>query len=133
MTIRSILALVLLLPLAGLLSSCASSSASYKEPMLSAAGFKVKKPETAQQISLYNQLEPYKVQRGEYKGKIFYAYKDEKQGVAYIGGETEYQKYQEIATARRIANDQRQAAEMNRNLAYGWYGAYRPYYGFRYY
>ena len=54
MNIRSTLALILLLPLTALLSNCASSGASYKEPMLSAAGFKVKQPETANQISLYN-------------------------------------------------------------------------------
>ena len=133
MNTRSILALVLLLPLTALLTNCASSGASYKEPMLSAAGFKVKTPETAQQIALYNQLPAYELQRGTHEGKTFYAYKDEKQGVAYVGNEEQYQKYQQIATQRRIANDQRQAAEMNRNLAYGWYGAYRPYYGYRYY
>lgn len=116
-------------PLSVLLTSCSSTSASSTEPLLSAAGFKVKTPETAEQKALYDQLPSYKIQRGKHEGKIFYAYKDEKQGVAYVGGEDEYQKYQQLATQRNIARDRRMAAEMQRDMSYRWYGAYRPFYG----
>jgi len=113
------------------LGSCASTGASSTEPLLSAAGFTSRTPENAKQQELYNQLTPYKVQRGEYKGKVMYAYKDEKKGVAYVGDEAAYQRYQKLAVERRIAQENYQAAQMNRDLAYGWYGAYGPYYGYR--
>jgi hypothetical protein len=120
----------LLLWVIGLMTGCASMSASSTEPLLSAAGFRVRTPETAAQKAIYAELPPYKVQRGTHQGKVFYAYKDEKQGVAYIGGEAEYQKYQELAVQRRIARDQYEAAQMNQTMAYRWYGAYPTrYYG----
>ena len=113
-----------LIPLTGLVAGCASMSASSTEPLLSAAGFRVRTPETAAQKSIYAELPPYKVQRGTHQGKVFYAYKNEKEGVAYVGGEAEYQKYQRLATERRIARDQYEAAQMNQAMAYRWYGAY---------
>jgi len=111
----------------GLVTGCASMGASSTEPLLSAAGFRARTPETAAQKSIYAELPPYKVQRGTHQGKVFYAYKNEKEGVAYVGGEAEYQKYQELAVQRRIARDQYEAAQMNQAMAYRWYGAY-PYY-----
>ena len=115
----------------GLLTGCASMSASSTEPLLSAAGFRVRTPETAAQKSIYAELPPYKVQRGTYQGKVFYAYKNEKEGVAYVGGEAEYQKYQQLAVQRRIARDQYEAAQMNQAMAYRWYGAYPGQYYYR--
>jgi outer membrane murein-binding lipoprotein Lpp len=108
----------------GLLTGCASMSASSTEPLLSAAGFRARTPETAAQKSIYAELPPYQVQRGTHQGKVFYAYKNEKEGVAYVGGEAEYQKYQQLAVQRRIARDQYEAAQMNQAMAYRWYGAY---------
>lgn len=121
-------AIFILSPLAALFTSCSSMGASGTEALLSAAGFKVKSPETAQQRDLYTQLPSYKLQRGKHEDKIFYAFKDEKQGVAYVGGEKEYQRYQQLATQRDIARDQRMAAEMQRDMSFRWYGAYGPYY-----
>lgn len=109
------------------LSSCASLDASNKEPLLSAAGFVVRTPETPKQKELYTAAPPYKVQRISVNGKVFYGYKDEARGVAYVGGEAEYQRYQQLAIQQRIARDNYQAAEMNRDMALGWYGAYGPY------
>ena len=117
-----------LIPLTGLVAGCASISASSTGPLLSAAGFRVRTPETAAQKSIYAELPPYKVQRGTHQGKVFYAYKNEKEGVAYVGGEAEYQKYQRLATERRIARDQYEAAQMNQAMAYRWYGAYPGHY-----
>ena len=128
--LRRLLAFVLLLAAGPVLTGCASMGASSTEPLLSAAGFRVKTPENARQREIYAELPPYKLQRGSYQGKTFYAYKDEKQGVAYVGGEAEYQKYQELAVQRRIARENYEAAQMNQAMAYRWYGAYpRAYYG----
>lgn len=129
-TIRRLLLLVLLSATGPFLSGCASMGAAGTEPLLSAAGFRVKTPENAAQREIYAALPPYKLQRGSHQGRVFYAYKDEKQGVAYVGGEAEYQKYQQLAIERRIAREQYEAAQMNQTMAYRWYGAYPPgYYG----
>jgi hypothetical protein len=112
-------------------SGCASMGASSTEPLLSAAGFVSRAPENAKQQELYNQLPPYKVHRATHQGKVIYAYKDEKKGLAYVGNDQAYQRYQQLAVQRRIAADNYAAAEMSRDAAYGWYGYYGPYVGAR--
>ncbi len=115
-------------PLA-ILASCAGTGASRTEPLLSAAGFVGRSPENNRQKELYDRLPPYRIHRASYKDKVIYAYKDEQKGLAYVGDEAAYQRYQQLATQRRIAEDYRAAAEMNRDAAWGWYGAYGPYIG----
>lgn len=122
------------------LSGCASMGSSNTKSMLSAAGFRVKTPETGKQKELYAAAEAYKVQRITANGKTFYAYKDEKSGTALVGDESNYQQYEKLAVQQRIAQQEYQAAEMRREAAMGWYGAYGygvygpspiPYGGFR--
>jgi hypothetical protein len=122
---RSLAACVVGLVLVGL-AGCASLDAPNQKSLLTAAGFRVRTPETAQQRELYTAAPAYKVQRLTVKGKTYYAYKDEKQGVAYVGGEAEYQRYQQLAIQQRIARDQYMAAEMNQQMASNWYGAWGP-------
>lgn len=112
---------------ATLLCQCTGIGASSTEPLLSASGFRVVTPETDRQKAVYLTLPAYKVQRGNHDGKIFYAYKNEKEGVAYVGGEEEYRRYQQLAVQRRIAQDHYRAAQMNEMTASRWYSAY-PYY-----
>jgi hypothetical protein len=107
-------------------AGCASLDAPNQKSLLTASGFRVRTPETAQQRELYAVAPPYRVQRLTVKGKTYYAYKDEKQGVAYVGGEAEYQRYQQLAIQQRIARDQYMAAEMNQQMAWNWYGAWGP-------
>jgi hypothetical protein len=109
------------------LAGCASIDAANTEPLLSAAGFVARTPETPKQKELYAAAPASKLQRVAMNGKVFYAYKDEAKGVAYVGTEAEYQRYQQLAVQQRIARDNYQAAEMNRNMAWGWHGAYGPY------
>lgn len=107
------------------LSSCASVGSSNTRSLLSASGFQEKTPETARQKELYAKAEPYKLMRVKAKnGKVVYAYKDEKTGTAFVGSESNYQQYQKLAVQQQIAREQYQAAEMERDMAYGWYGAY---------
>ena len=105
---------------------CASLDSSNQKSLLSAAGFRVRTPETARQKELYSAAPSYKVQRIHAKGKVFYVYKDEKDGVAYVGGEAEYQHYQTLALKQRIAREQIMAAEMQSSMAWNWYGAWGP-------
>ena len=113
-----------------LLAGCASMGSSNTESMLSAAGFRVKTPQTPKQKQIYTALPPYQVQRATVPGKgVFYVYKDEKAGVAYVGREQEYQRYQQLAIQQQIAQNQIMAAEMEQQAALDWYGGF----GFRRY
>jgi hypothetical protein len=105
---------------------CASFDAANQESLLAAAGFRERTPETQKQKDLYAAAESYKVHRVTFNGKTFYAYKDEKKGTAWIGGDAEYQRYQQLAIQQRISSEYYAAAEMNRDAAMGWYGAYGP-------
>jgi hypothetical protein len=112
------------------LVACAGMGSSNTKSLLSASGFSVKTPETAKQKEMYAAAESYKILRVTSKGKTFYAYKDEKTGTALIGDESNYQKFEKLAIEQNIARQQYQAAEMQREMAMGWYGAYGPYRGY---
>ncbi|MEO5913048.1 MAG: hypothetical protein ABIS50_02365 [Luteolibacter sp.] len=106
------------------LAGCASMGSSNTKSLLTASGFREKTPETAKQKELYAAAPAYKVQRITANGKTFYAYKDEKNGTALVGNESNYQQFEKLAVQQRIAQQEYQAAEMRRDAAYGWYGAY---------
>jgi len=70
---------------------------------------------------------PYQVERAAVKGKgVFYVYKDEKAGVAYVGREQEYQRYQQLAIQQQMAQDQYMAAQMQADAAWRSCGAWGP-------
>jgi hypothetical protein len=110
-----------------LLAGCASMGSSNTESLLSAAGFIVRTPQTPKQQQIYAALPPYQVHRATVNGKVFYVYKDEKAGVAYVGREQEYQRYQQLAIQQQIAQNQITAAEMEQQAALNWYTGF----GFR--
>jgi len=119
------LLLSLLAPLV-LLASCAGVGSSNTKRLLSASGFQPKTPQNESQQQIYDQMDPYKLYSKEIKGKMLYAYKDPEEARVYIGGPDEHQKYQAYAAQQQIAQDQRVAAEMRMEAAYGW-GAWGPY------
>ena len=115
-----------LLGLAGLgltLAGCAEMASSNTKSLLSASGFRIRKPETPMQKEVYAALTPYHLESVSYKGKTVYVYKDEEQGVAYVGREPEYQNYCRLAVQQRIAQDYH-AAAMSPYWAGRWYGAW---------
>ena len=124
--LRLLIAMVVTVCALGGLVGCAGLESSNTKSLLSAAGFRVRTPETPAQKELYAALAPHHVQRATVKGKVFYLYKDEKAGVAYVGHEAEYQRYKELAIQQRVAQDYYMAAEMNSMYAYRWYGAWGP-------
>jgi hypothetical protein len=108
-----------------LLAGCAEMASSNTKSLLSAAGFRVRTPETPKQKEIYASLEAYKMARATVPGKgVFYIYKDEKAGVAYVGREPEYQRYRQLCVQQRIAQEQYMAAEMERDMAMRWYGGW---------
>jgi hypothetical protein len=107
-------------------ASCAEMEATNTTSLLTAAGFRARTPQTPKQQGIYAALPPYKVERATVKGKTFYVFKDERAGVAYVGHEPEYQRYQQLAIQQQIAQDYYMAATMNSAWARGWYGAWGP-------
>src|SRR5256886_15877930 len=101
-----------------LVAGCAGMESGNTTSLLTAAGFRARTPQTPTQQQIYAALPPYQVERATVKGKgVFYVYKDEKAGLAYIGREQEYQRYQQLAIGQQIAQDQYMAAELERDAA----------------
>ena len=107
-------------------AGCAEMGSANTTSLLSAAGFRAHTPQTPKQQQIYAALPPYQVERATVNGHVFYVYKDEKAGVAYIGREQEYQNYQQLAIQQQIAQNYYNAVAMDRAAAYGWYGAWGP-------
>ena len=108
-------------------AGCAEMGSANTTSVLSAAGFRARTPQTPKQQQIYAALPPYQVERATVPGKgVFYVYKDEKAGLAYVGREQEYQRYQQMAIQQQIAQNYYMAAEMDRASAWGWYGAWGP-------
>lgn len=107
-------------------AGCAGMGSGNTTSLLSAAGFRVRTPQTPKQQQIYAALPPYKVERATVQGHVFYVYKDEKAGVAYVGREQEYQRYQQLAIQQQIAQNYYTAVAMDRAAAWGWYGAWGP-------
>ncbi|MGH7489134.1 MAG: hypothetical protein ACREMY_26550, partial [bacterium] len=87
-------------------AGCAEMETANTTSLLSAAGFRARTPQTPTQQQIYAALPPYKVERATVPGKgVFYVFKDEKAGLAYVGREPEYQRYQQLAIHQQIAQD----------------------------
>jgi hypothetical protein len=115
-TTNSSLILILAASGVALLASCASMETDSTNSLLSQAGFEKRTPENAKQKELYAALPSKKLERATMKGKTFYVFKDEKAGVAYVGGESQHRRYQQLsAHAAQVAEE-----EMNPSLATKW-------------
>lgn len=127
-TIKSNIILIFAAAVAALfVAGCAEMESANTTSLLTAAGFRARTPQTPKQQQIYATLPPYQVERATIKGKgVFYVYKDEKAGLAYIGREPEYQRYKQLAIQQQIAQNYYMAAEMDRAAAWGWYGAWGP-------
>jgi hypothetical protein len=108
-------------------AGCAEMGSANTTSLLTAAGFRARTPQTPKQQQMYAALPAYQVERATMPGKgVFYVYKDEKAGLAYVGREQEYQRYKQLAVQQQIAENYYMAAEMDRAAAFGWYGAWGP-------
>lgn len=111
------------------LASCASMGSRGTKKLLDEAGFRTVEPSTPKQRELYEAMPAYKVERVTYNGKTFYAYKDERDGIAYVGDQANYHQYEKLAMQNEINQQEYQAVAMDYHTAAGWYGAYGPYLG----
>ena len=97
---------------------CATVETGNTKSLLSTAGFRVRTPQTADQKELYAALPNNKIERATVKGKVFYVFKDEKAGVAYVGGEPEHRRYQQLCTQQHAA--QAPEEDMNHPFNQSW-------------
>src|SRR5690348_5830675 len=128
-TLRKANIVILLSALASVLflTGCAGVGSANTTSLLTAAGFRARTPQTPKQQQIYAALPAYQVQRATVPGKgVFYVYKDEKAGLAYVGREQEYQRYQQLAIQQQIAQERYMAAQMQADAAWQWYGAWGP-------
>lgn len=112
--------LILVLAAGGILffAGCATMETDNTKSLLSTAGFRARTPQTSDQRQLYAALPNNKIEDAKVKGKVFYVYKDEKAGVAYVGGAAEYRRYQQLCMQQHVA--QAPEEQMNYNLAFKW-------------
>ena len=115
---QMISALVLLAVTAG----CATtqSSTQNKESMLVASGFKMITPKTAVQQQKLQKLPPGKVTMIQKRGKTYYIFPDPAQNRAYVGGPKEYQAYQQLRAANKLAEENLETAEMYQDAEMDW-------------
>ena len=118
--------LILILAVSGIIffAGCASMQTDNTKSLLSTAGFRVHTAQTAEQKELYAALPSNKVEHATVKGKGFYVFKDEKAGVAYIGGESAHRRYQQLCTQQHVA--QAPEEEMSHPFGRSWSSQWGP-------
>src|SRR6266566_5609267 len=99
-----------------------TSSTQNRESMLVASGFKTVTPKTPAQQQKLQKLPPGKVTMIQKSGKTYYIFPDPAQNRAYVGGPKEYQAYQQVRAANKLANENLETAEMYQDAEMDWGG-----------
>jgi len=104
------------------------------EPLLSAAGFRMKLADTPEKLAHLQTLPAMQLVPHEKDGKVFYGFADPVVcKCLYVGDQTAYQQYQKLAVQKELADEQREAASMNEDAAADWsmggfWGPFGPFY-----
>ena len=98
------------------------SSTQNRESMLVASGFKTVTPKTAAQQQKLQNLPAGKVTMIQKHGKTYYIFPDPAQNRAYVGGPTEYQAYQQLRAANKLAQENLETAQMYQDAEMNWGG-----------
>jgi hypothetical protein len=102
--------LLLIIAVVAGFSGCAGTRVQNKESLLSTAGFRTRTPSTPEQVAMFHQMTPYKLERNTVNGKALYTYADKQKGVVYIGGDKAYQRYKELGVQQSIAQSELEAS-----------------------
>ena len=115
---------VLVVGLGVALAGCAAirnARAIKTERMLAAAGFQMRLADTPEKLAHLETLTQRKLVPHERDGKVYYVYADaDSCKCIYVGDGPAYQRYQKLAIQKQVADEQRQAAEMNQDAAMNW-------------
>jgi hypothetical protein len=77
--------------------------------------------DTPEKLAHLQTLTQRKLVPHQHEGKPYYVYADATScQCIYIGNEKAYQRYQNLALQKQIADEQRMAAEMNANASMNW-------------
>jgi hypothetical protein len=104
------------------------------EPLLSAAGFRMKLADTPEKLAHLQTLPALKLIPHQKDGVVYYGFADPYVcKCLYVGDQAAYQQFQKLAVQKQIADEQRQAAMMNENAAADWsmggfWGPFGPFY-----
>jgi hypothetical protein len=101
-------------------AGCASMQTADTPSLLSQAGFRAHPPQTAKQKELYATLPSNRLEHATMNGKERYAFKDEKAGVIYFGGESAHRQYQQLCRQQHVAQAPEEKA--NQSLFNQWKG-----------
>ncbi len=116
-------ALILILAVAITLGGCASSQiqkTESTEQLLAAAGFQQKFADTPQKQAHLQTLPQHTLLAYPYKGKVVYVYRDV--NTLYMGSPAAYQRYQQLATEKQIAQQAVINAEINEAATWDYWG-----------
>jgi hypothetical protein len=119
--IRVSFQMISVIALFALTVGCATTTSTQnRESMLAASGFKTITPKTPAQQQKLQKLPPGKVAMIQKKGKTYYIFPDAAHNVAYVGGPKEYQAYQQLRLANKLAQENVETAEMYQDEAMDW-------------
>jgi len=94
--------------------------------LLAAAGFTMQIAATAEQQQRLEAMPPYRLVSGTKDGAAEYTYADPQHcRCVYVGGPSEYAKYQRLVTERQIASERRWVAE-DWSMGWVWGPSYLP-------
>jgi hypothetical protein len=113
-----------------LFSGCAlfnQMGSSSDEQLLSAAGFQARPVLTTNQKAVFQNLKPYQINTRTKGNTVYYIYPDPKQGIVFVGGPAQYQKYSQLAVQQGTAEDQMAAAAETQMLSYDELGMWDPF------
>jgi hypothetical protein len=99
---------------------CAGMQAQSKENLLIAAGFKTILPKTAAQQQRLQALPPDKIAMVQKGGKTYYVFPDAAKNRALVGGPKQYQSYQQLRLANKLANENLETAEVYQDASMNW-------------
>ena len=110
------------------LNGCTAFEIGTQMTNLSDSGFLARVPETPKQHEVYAAMPAYKLQRGIVKGNAFYACKDDKRGIVYLGNEANYQRYMEkvrrLVSFYETTEAKMTATDMDKDLQWRVYDAW---------
>lgn len=121
-TMRPVIGTVLtVISLAAICAGCAymqRQKAQKIEPMLSAAGFKMKLADTPEKLAKLQSLPQLKLRPVKRDGKLYYAYTDvEGCRCTYLGDESAYENYQTLVQQQKIAQEDKEASNVKEDTA----------------
>ncbi len=78
---------------------------------------------------MFNNMQPYRIERRERNGKVLYTYADKQRNLVYIGGESEFQRYKQSGYNSRSPRKPH-AAQINQETSLEVFGPeFGPYWG----